>query len=245
MSSVWSKVGIIAKKDIQMYYFKGPVLIFGILFPLFLFLAFSIGRDLPAAFLIPGLVAMTIFFTSTSVSPVIAPWETQMRTLERLISCPITVRTMILGDIIASFIFGACISAVPIAVGVAIGVCVKTPIILAIAVLLSAFCFSCLGLLFSSHPTNLVSDIMMLSTFVKFPVIFVSGIFIPLENMSNWGVVVASLSPLTYFTDLARFSIQGYSYYPIYVDFMALLVYSALFLLLAVKLHERALPKRF
>ncbi|MEA3488312.1 MAG: hypothetical protein U9R10_03550 [Euryarchaeota archaeon] len=63
--------------------------------------------------------------------------------------------------------------------------------------------------------------------------------------MSNWGVVVASLSQLTYFTDLARFSIQGYSYYPIYVDFMALLVYSALFLLLAVELHERALPKRF
>ncbi|MBE0517219.1 MAG: ABC transporter permease [Methanophagales archaeon] len=240
-----SKVWAIAKKDIQMYYFKGPVVIFGVLFPLFLFLAFYIGRNLPAAFLIPGLVAMTIFFTSTSVSPVIMPWETQMRTLERLISCPITVRTLIVGDILASFIFGACISAVPVAVGVALGVGVKSPVILALAVLLSAFCFSSLGLLFSAPPTSLVSNIMMLSTFVKFPVIFISGIFIPLENMPTWGVVVASLSPLTYFTDLARFSIQGYAYYPLYADFVALLIYSALFLLLAVKLHERALPKRF
>ncbi len=240
-----SKVWAIAKKDIQMYYFKGPVVIFGVLFPLFLFLAFYIGRNLPASFLIPGLVAMTIFFTSTSVSPVIMPWETQMRTLERLISCPITVRTLIVGDILASFIFGACISAVPVAVGVAVGVGVKSLVILATAVLLSAFCFSSLGLLFSAPPTSLVSNIMMLSTFVKFPVIFISGIFIPLEQMPSWGVAVASLSPLTYFTDLARYSIQGYAYYPLYVDFAALLGYSALFLLLAVRLHERALPKRF
>ena len=240
-----SKVWAIVKKDIQMYYFKGPVVIFGVLFPLFLFLAFYIGRDLPAAFLIPGLVAMTIFFTSTSVSPVIMPWETQMRTLERLISCPITVRTLIVGDILASFIFGACISAVPVAVGVALGVGVKSPFILLAATLLAAFCFSSLGLLFSAPPTSLVSNIVMLSTFVKFPVIFISGIFIPLEQMPSWSVAVASLSPLTYFTDLARFSIQGYAYYSIYVDFTALFVYSALFLLLAVKLHERALPKRF
>jgi ABC-2 type transport system permease protein len=240
-----SKIWAIAKKDIQMYYFKGPVVIFGVLFPLFLFLAFYIGRNLPAAFLIPGLVAMTIFFTSTSVSPVIMPWETQMRTLERLISCPITVRTLIVGDILASFIFGACISAVPVAVGLALGVGVTSPAILALAVLLAAFCFSSLGLLFSAPPTSLVSNIMMLSTFVKFPVIFISGIFIPLDQMPGWGVVVASLSPLTYFTDLARYSIQGYAYYPLYADFAALLGYSALFLLLAVRLHERALPKRF
>jgi len=240
-----SKIWVIARKDIRMYYFKGPVVIFGVLTPLFLFLAFYIGRNLPAAFLIPGLMAMTLFFTSTSVSPVIMPSETQMKTLERLISCPITVRTLIAGDILASFIFGACISAVPVAVGAALGVSVKSPVILAIAVLFSAFCFSSLGLLFSAPPTSLVSNIMMLSTFVKFPVIFVSGIFIPMEQMPGWGVAVASLSPLTYFTDLARFSIQGYAYYPIYVDFIALFVYSALFLHLALKLHERALPKRF
>jgi ABC-2 type transport system permease protein len=76
-------------------------------------------------------------------------------------------------------------------------------------------------------------------------VIFISGIFIPVEQMPGWGVAVASLSPLTYFTDLARYSLQGAAYYPLAVDFAALLGFSAFFLLLAVKLHERALPKRF
>ncbi|HDS45973.1 MAG TPA: ABC transporter permease [Methanomicrobia archaeon] len=241
---IW-KVLAITRKDIQLYYYKGPVIVFGVLFPLFLFFAFSIGRNLPAAFLIPGLTAMTLFFTATSVSPVVMPWETQMRTLERLISCPITMRTLILGDILASFIFGVCISAVPVAVGVALGVGVQSPVILLAAIFLAAFCFSSLGSLFSSPPTSLVSNIVMLSTFVKFPVIFISGIFIPIEQMPGWGVAVASLSPLTYFTDLARFALQGVAYYPLTVDFAALLSFSALFLILAVKLHERALPKRF
>ncbi|MDO8874130.1 MAG: hypothetical protein Q7V05_15590 [Methanoregula sp.] len=66
----------IAKKDISIYYFKGPVLIFGVFMPLFMFLAFMMGgRQLPLSFLISGLVGMTLFFTATAVSPAIFPWE--------------------------------------------------------------------------------------------------------------------------------------------------------------------------
>ncbi|MDF2957593.1 MAG: ABC-type multidrug transport system [Candidatus Alkanophagales archaeon MCA70_species_1] len=244
MSKFWSKVWAITEKDILMYYSKGPVVIFGVLFPVFLFLAFYVGRELPASFLIPGLLSMTLFFTATSVPPVIAPWEGQTKTLERLLSCPISVEMMILGDVLASFIFCVCLSAVPVVVGVFAGVGVKKPVILTVATLLGALCFSCFGLLFSAYPTNLPSNVMMLSTLVKFPIVFISGIFIPVENLPHWGVVVASLSPLTYFTDLARLSIQGYAFYPVYLDFLVLFACTALFLLIATKLHKRALPKR-
>ncbi|MDD1696647.1 MAG: ABC transporter permease, partial [Methanoregula sp.] len=51
----------IAKKDIRIYYIKGPVLIFGVFMPLFMFLAFLMGtRQLPLSFLISGLVGMTL-----------------------------------------------------------------------------------------------------------------------------------------------------------------------------------------
>ena len=239
------KIWAITKKNILMYYLKGPVVIFGVLFPLFLFLAFYIGRSLSAEFLIPGLLAMTIFFTSTSVSPVIMPWETQMKTLERLISCPITVRTMIFGDILASFIFGTTISIVPVVIGMVMGVGVKAPLTLGAAIIIGAFAFSSLGLLFSTIPTDLVSNVMMLSTLVKFPLIFISGIFIPISDLPDWGVAVASLSPLTYFTDIARFSIEGYAFYPLYLDFLLLIASAVIFLVLAVKLHERTLVRRF
>jgi ABC-2 type transport system permease protein len=192
----------------------------------------------------PGLLGMILFFTATAISPAVAPWETQARTLERLISCPVTVPTIILGDIMASFAFGLAISVVPILVGLAIGITFSQPILFAVAVILAALCFSSLGLIFSAAPTSMPSTIMMLSALVKFPIVFISGIFVPLSQLPVWGRGIAYISPLTYFTDIARSCIQGQSYLPVAIDFIALAGFMVLFLILAMKLHQQTMPKR-
>jgi ABC-2 type transport system permease protein len=162
----------VTKKDIRIYYFKGPVISFGLLMPLFLFLAFLIGsRNLSTDFLISGLIGMTLFFTATAVSPIIAPWEAQLQTLERLISAPISVATLIFGDMLASLIFGIGISLVPLIIGLFIGINVIYPIILISGIILAGVCFSSLGLLLSTPPTNAPSNIMMISSLVRFPVV--------------------------------------------------------------------------
>jgi ABC-2 type transport system permease protein len=235
---------VIAKKDIRIYYSKGPVIIFGILFPVFLFLSFAIGRNLSLDFMMPGLLGMILFFTATAISPAVAPWETQARTLERLMSCPVTLPTIVLGDVLASFAFGVAISFIPLIVGLGIGISISQPLILALGLVLAAFCFSSLGLIFSAAPTSTPSTIMMLSSMVKFPVVFISGIFIPLGDLPLWGRAIAFVSPLTYFTDLARHSLQTNGYLPIGVDLVILLTFSALFLVLAMKLHQRTMPRR-
>lgn len=232
----------IAKKDIVMYYLKGPVVIFGILLPLFLFLAFWIGRNLPLNFLIAGLISMTVFFASTSVSPVIAPWEGQMRTLERLLTCPISTTTIVFGDILASITFGIGISIVPLLLALGFGL-MFNPVIIP-AIILAAFCFSCLGLLFSAYPTNLPSTIMMISSLIRFPLIFISGIFILIQELPAWGKTISMLSPLTYFTDIVRVSLGMSSFLPLYLDFIILAGFSIGFLALAIKLHEHALLRR-
>jgi len=66
----------IAKKDFRIYYNKGPVVIQGILFPVILFFAFTIGRNIEPIYMISGLMVMVLFLTSTSIGPVVFPWET-------------------------------------------------------------------------------------------------------------------------------------------------------------------------
>ncbi|MBS7643784.1 ABC transporter permease [Candidatus Bathyarchaeota archaeon] len=234
----------ITKKDILIYYYQGPVVVFGVLFPLFLFLAFYIGREVALNFLVPGMLSMSLFFTATSVSPVIAPWETRLKTLERLVSAPISISAMILGDVIASFIFGIAVSTVPLLAGFAAGVYVTDPLILSLCIVLASFCFSSFGLMLSSPPSDVPSNVMMFSTFLKFPLVFISGIFVPIEKMGPWGIIIASGSPLTYLTDLLRYSYSGSSYYPVLLDLSVLLAFTALFFLAAVKLHEKTLPRR-
>jgi ABC-2 type transport system permease protein len=235
----------IAKKDIRIYYSKGPVLIFGIFMPVFLFLAFFLGgRELPLAFLLSGLVGMTLFFTSTAVSPAIFPWEGQARTLERLAACPVTVEAIVLGDMIASTLFGIGVTTVTLLIALALGLGLLHGIVLGLAILIAACCFSAIGVLLAVPPTNVPSNIMMFSTLLRFPLVFISGIFIPLEQMPAWGLALAACSPLTYVTDIVRYSFTGVHYFPVPVDIAALTGFALAFTAAAMHLHRRSMPRR-
>jgi ABC-2 type transport system permease protein len=228
----------IAKKDIRIYYLKGPVLIFGIFMPVVLFLAFLMGsRQLPLAFLVSGLVGMALFFTATAVSPAIFPWEGQAKTLERLASCPVTVEAIVFGDMIASTLFGIGITLITVFIGLGLGLTLLHAIILCAGILLAACCFSAIGMLLAVPPTNTPSNIMMLSSLIKFPLVFISGIFIPLEQMPPWGLALAVCSPLTYFTDLVRYSFAGTNYFPVPGDIAALIVFTIVFTAGTMYLH--------
>lgn len=235
---------VIARKDIRIYYSKGPVIIFGVLFPVFLFLSFTIGRHMSVDFMIPGLLGMILFFTATSISPIVVPWEAQARTLERLMSCPIRLETIIMGDVLASFAFGIGISLVPIILGLFLGITISGTVIFALAVILAALCFASLGNVFSIPPTNLPATVNMIASVVKFPVVFISGIFIPLNELPSWGQAIAYISPLTYFTDIARNCVQGQGHLPLALDFAALIAFTTVFLVVAMKMHQRTMPRR-
>jgi ABC-2 type transport system permease protein len=237
----------VTKKDIHIYYSKGPVVIFGLLLPMFLFLAFLVGRNLTANELFPGLIGMTAFFTSTSVGPLILPWETQSKTLERLVCSPISIWAALLGDIMASFIFGTVISVVvPLAVGLIIGIQIIDLLVLSAGLVLATFCFSALGVLLSVYPpTDMPSTVMMLSSLIKFPLVFISGIFVPLSQLPEWGKIISYISPLTYFTDLARYATGSVSSHSPMVDLGILAIFTLIFLVGAIKLHERFFTKRF
>jgi ABC-2 type transport system permease protein len=93
-------------------------------------------------------------------------------------------------------------------------------------------------------PTDNPATIMMLSSMIKFPMVFISGVFIPLGELPIWGKIIAAISPLTYFTDLSRYSIEGTNYYPIAADILALIVFTVAFLIAAIKIHENTILKR-
>ncbi|MCL6579672.1 MAG: ABC transporter permease [Candidatus Bathyarchaeota archaeon] len=236
---------VIAKKNIKIYYSKGPVIIFGLVFPLFLALAYVIGRNIPLKEVLPGLIGMTTFFTATSVGPSIVPWETRSKTLERLRCCPVALWTIIVGDMLSSFIFGLIISIIPLALTLVLGIQPLNFIMLLLGLIIANLCFAALGVLLSAYPpTDIPATSMMLSSLVKFPLVFISGVFIPVEQLPKWGTAIASISPLTYFTDMVRQLFTNKGFYPLALDFLALIAFTTAFAFAAIKLHEKTLAKR-
>src|SRR5512136_1309817 len=101
---------VVTGKNMRLYYTKPPVLMFGILFPFFMFLAFFVGRKMDLITFFPAFIAMMLFFTASSVGPLITPWEKRDKTYERLLSYPVTQDSIIMGDIMAGALFGIGIS---------------------------------------------------------------------------------------------------------------------------------------
>jgi len=236
---------VIAEKNVKIYYSKGPVIIFGLVFPLFLALAYVIGRNIPLKEVLPGLIGMTTFFTATSVGPSIVPWETRSKTLERLLCCPVALWTIIVGDMLSSFIFGLIISVIPLALTLALGIQPLNFIMLLLGLIIANLCFAALSVLLSAYPpTDIPATSMMLSSLVKFPLVFISGVFIPVEQLPQWGTAIASISPLTYFTDMVRQLFLNKGFYPLALDFLAVIAFAIAFATAAIKLHEKTLTKR-
>lgn len=234
----------ITKKNLSVYFLRGPVIVFGIIMPAFLFISFSLKRQISIESLIPGLLSMSLFFTVSSITPGIMPWETKMRTLERIISSPIKLWAIILGDVISSFLYGTLItSIIYLITSLFLGrIIINIPMLL--GTLLAAFCFSSLGELISSIPTDNPSNAMMVSTLIKFPLIFISGIFVNVAEMGNLKTL-SFFSPLTYYTDLLRRYIENNGFFSPNTNLLALFVFSIIFFVSAILLHRKSISKRF
>ncbi|MBN2062818.1 MAG: ABC transporter permease [Deltaproteobacteria bacterium] len=234
----------LVKKDVMIYYSKGPVVLMGVLWPAIMFISFAFGRGMAIEALMPGLIGVSVFFTCSAIAPVAFPWETAQRTLERLVSAPVAIWTILFGDMLASALVGVIISIVPILIAIGFGVSFTGPITLALAIITGSVCFATMALLLSVAPVSGPQYAQMLSTLVKFPLLFISGVFIPLKDLPEAARVIGFISPLTYFTDIARYATGHGSFLPLYVDFLAIIAFTVVFWVIAVRFHKRTLPMR-
>lgn len=235
---------VIMKKDFRIYYNKGPVIIQGILFPIMLFFAFTIGRNIAPVYIISGLMAMVLFLTSTSIGPVVFPWETRQMTLERLITCPVSIKTILLGNLWSSLVFGCVFSTIPLILGGILFFEFQMNYFLIImGIIIAALAFSSFSLILSVPPTDMPANTMILTILVKFPIIFISPLFMPVSFAP-----LAVVSPLTYFIDIINIGLgieSSFGYLGFFLDFIILMVFSLLSLFAAFFLHEKTITRRF
>lgn len=235
----------ITKKDLRIYYNKGPVVIQGILFPVMLFLAFVVGREIIPIYITTGLVTMVLFLTSTSIGPVVFPWETRQKTLERVVTCPVSIKTILLGNMWSSFLFGFVFSLVPLFLGLtAFGLWAQVNVGLVIgAQALGALAFASFSLILSVPPTDTPANTMILTIIIKFPLIFVSPLFRPVPAEPT-----TLVNPLAYFLDALNVGLgdaSAFGAWGVLIDLAVLAGFGFGILLLAFFLHGKVLQRRF
>jgi ABC-2 type transport system permease protein len=234
----------ITVNDMRVYYLRPPSLMFGILFPLALFFSFSVGRRMPLERLIPVLSAQTVFWGSSSIGPASIPMERRMRTFERFLSAPISLSSVLWGKAMGGMIFGVGVTILSASIGIIwSGQTLVNPIALALGIILSAITFSALGILFASIPTDSPGEIMMPFNLVRIPLMFISGMFIPLKELPKIAVYAALFSPLTHTLDLTRIGMGNVSYFGWQANLSILIIWTIVFLYIGRYFHKVQMRK--
>ncbi len=239
---------MLCRKNITLYIKKGPVLIFGLLFPFFMTLAWVIGRDLTSSQIFVGIIVMTAFFTSTAISPVVLPQETREKSLERQLIYPISIRQILSGIFLASLLYSFLISLLIMIIFMfilSIPITSLSQVFLIIAGIgLMGSTGSLLGLLASSYPSEMTSDVMVIINLIKFPLVFIGGVFIPLSSASFSLLILSLFSPVTYFTDLLQHAVNGDNVFPIGIDILVLTAWIGMLILCNFIIHKTTMPRR-
>ncbi len=230
----------IAKKDAKVYYFKAPNFTYGLLMPVSLFLAFSISGQMNPSLVVSGLTSLAVLFGTTSIEAVAVVLERQNGTFERLIIAPVSFQTIVLGKALAGLFFGLILAiGIFIPLSVLSGTTIANPLLLLVAVAFSSLTFSGLGVLVSVY-AKWVPEAQMLDNFLRLPMAFLSGTFVPLELMPSQLQVVARFLPLTYSVEALRSAVNYSAITVTYgLDVLVLIAWSLVLFVVAAKVLQK------
>jgi len=228
-------------KDLKAYYFKPPNISWGILFPLVLALAFTLRNPMGLAELSPGLIAMAALFGTTSMEAIVITFEKRVGALERLILAPISLRTILMGKVLSGAIFGLMIAGTMTLVSIGfMGNQITSPVLFIISLFLTVLTLSALGALVAVSVRE-VFEAQTLSNYFRFPMIFLCGVFLPVEAMPMPLQALAHILPLTYSVDAIRQTSMGLVNLRLLSDITALILFLLAFLILATRLLKKNL----
>lgn len=221
----WVAFWNILLKDMRTYYLKPPNISWGLVFPLAWTGAFFVknGGGLDSILpVLPGLVAVSVLFGTTSVLAVTITFEKRNRSFERLLLAPIPLELLMLAKTSGAILFGVVNACVPVLLAafltdlsaVAWGLFVT-------AVFLVAVVSTVMGLSIAVAVSE-VFEAQTFSNFFRFPMIFLCGFFIPIEQLHAVLRTLSYVLPLTYGADLLHGAMHGKQAMPFALDLVIL-----------------------
>ena len=178
-------------------------LFFSLLFPLMLLLVFGLvfGGSSTTQNYVPYLIGAFVMTNGIIALTSVATEFKRRGVLKRLSATPLTRLEWILGNVFCQALLAVVLTAVMIVAGrVLFGIVTSINIYMAIILFAGAVLFSGMGMLLS----GLVKDpeaASGLGNAIAFPMMFLSGTFMPLSIMPSFLQTIARVLPLFYFQD--------------------------------------------
>ena len=191
-------------------------------------------------YLASGMVAMTIMMGSF-ISGVSVIWDKQFGFLKETLVAPVSRAEVILGrafgDSLVTVFQGAVILFLMYFIAPNINLVGAAPALF--YGLLLSMGFTSFGITLSLKLSS-SEGFQMIVNLITMPLLFMSGVFYPIDNMPDWMKAVAYVNPMTYAVDGMRYWLTGVSRFDPLIDVGVLTVLTLVLAVLAVRVYSRA-----
>jgi len=196
-------------------------------------------------FVAPGIIAMTVMMSVMTGLPAAISEERESGTLDGMMVAPISRLSVILGKTLAQIARGLLQGLIIIVIAVALfGVTIHGSILLVFALLLlCVFSFVGLGIVLTSFTKDQETAVMLMTT-IMFPMMFLSGVFFPVEQMPWYMQSLSNCLPLTYVAGaLRKVMVLGADVSMISTELAILIGFGTVMIAIAVPVFKRAMTQ--
>ncbi len=190
--------------------------------------AVSLGGVNYQVFIFPGILTMTILFSSIFFGLYIV-WDKKIDFFKEVLVAPLSRTTIFAGKMVGGSIDALLQGGAMLLLGPVFGIR-YTLLSLALSFLFMfvlASALVSLGLILGGNMES-VEGFQLISSFLIFPMFFFSGALFPINNLPNYLMLLTALDPVTYAVDGMRGLILGSSQLPIALDLGILVAFAVI-----------------
>ena len=196
-------------------------------------------------FIAPGIMAMTVMMSVMTGLPVAISQEKEVGTLDGMMVAPINRLSIILGKTLGQTARGLIQGVIILALAVGLfGVTIHGSILLVFGLLLlGVFSFVGIGIVVTSVAKDQETATMLMMT-LMFPMMFLSGVFFPIQQMPWYMQDISKVLPLTYASQaLRKVMVLGADIPAISTELTILIVFGVVMTSIALPVFKRMMTR--
>jgi ABC-2 type transport system permease protein len=196
-------------------------------------------------FIAPGIMAMTVMMSVMTGLPVAISQEKEIGTMDGMMVAPVNRLSILLGKTLAQTGRGLIQGVIILALAIGIfGVAIQGSILLVFALLLlGVFSFVGLGIVVTSFTKDQETAQMLMMT-LMFPMMFLGGVFFPIQQMPWYMQDIAKFLPLTYASNaLRKVMVLGAGISQISTELIILIAFGVVMIAIALPVFKRMMTR--
>jgi ABC-2 type transport system permease protein len=189
--------------------------------------AVSLGGVNYQVFIFPGILAMSILFSSVFFGLYIV-WDRKIDFFKEVLVAPLSRTTIFAGKMVGGSIDALLQGCAMLVFGLVLGInyTILSVLFSFVFMFVLASALVSLGLIIGSNMES-VEGFQLIVSFLVFPMFFFSGALFPLKNLPQYLLIFTTLDPVTYAVDGLRGLILGSSQLPIALNLLILTGFAA------------------